>query len=503
MNKARLLIFVICYNTEKFIEKVLERIPDSVLNHDRFEVELLIIDDQSADETFATAVKYTRQWNASFPITILRNPRNLGYGGIQKVGYHYAIKHNFDAVLLLHGDGQYPPEMIADMVLPILDGETDAMLGSRMIKKANALKGGMPLYKWVGNQILTRMQNVILGSDLAEFHTGFRAYSVPFLKSVPFEYNSNYYDFDTDILIQLFDTKHKVREIPIPTYYGEQISYLNGIRYGFLVLKTSMHSRLVPRGIFYHPKFDYQEDNSFYTIKVGFPSSHEFALARVEPDTTVLDVGCGPGYMARALSQKSVKVISVDKYIQPETKEYSYKTVEADLDNARFTVEDTGHVDTILLLDIIEHLKKPERLLNQLREDYAPLNPTVVITTGNIAFFITRFMLLLGQFNYGKRGILDLDHTRLFTFQYLRKVLLQCGYDVVEEKGIPGPFPLAIGDNWLGRFMVSVNGLLIRLSKSLFSYQIAVVARPRLTVDHLLHNAQQAAEERLATMEKA
>ena len=113
-----------------------------------------------------------------FKITVLYNPVNQGYGGNQKIGYHYAIERGFDFVALLHGDGQYAPEFLPALIEPLLKGEADAVFGSRMMNKRDALKGGMPLYKFVGNRILTSIQNRVLGANLTEFHSGYRVYSV-------------------------------------------------------------------------------------------------------------------------------------------------------------------------------------------------------------------------------------------------------------------------------------------------------------------------------------
>lgn len=484
----KVLLLVLTYNAEQLIEGVLNRIPDSVWQNTTFAVELLVIDDQSRDYTFYKALSYSLD-HRHLKMTVLHNPENQGYGGNQKIGYHYAIQNGFDVVVLLHGDGQYPPEHIERMVKPILAGDADAVFGSRMMVKLDALKGHMPLYKWVGNQILTFVQNRILGTHLSEFHTGFRAYSVPALRSVPFDLNSNYFDFDTDIIIQFVDTGKRIKEICIPTFYGEEVSRVNGFLYAWLIMFSTVQSRLIKRGIFYHPRFDYTEDDGLlYQGKFGYPSSHEFALAHVRKGDTVLDIGCGPGYMTRELALKGAKVISIDRMIKPQVRQYSIKTIKTDIESYDFD-SDRHHVDTILLLDIVEHLKRPEVILRAIRERYSQDKPRVIITTGNIAFVPIRLGLLAGQFNYGKHGILDLDHSRLFTFNSLRQVLLDSGYAILEEKGIPVPFPLAIGDNNLARILCMVNQLMIRVFKGLFSYQIAFVVHPNPTLNHLLQDA--------------
>src|SRR6266545_3061053 len=197
-HRLRLLIFVVAYEAETTLDTVLARIPESVFEHD---TEVLVIDDSSKDRTFEVGLRSSR--NGRHRTTVLYNRENQGYGGNQKLGYQYAIRHGFDAVVLLHGDGQYAPECIPALIAPLIDGSADAVFGSRMLVPGAARKGGMPLYKFVGNKILTFIQNRLLGSHLSEFHSGFRAYSVAALARIPFGYNSNVFHFDTEIIIQL------------------------------------------------------------------------------------------------------------------------------------------------------------------------------------------------------------------------------------------------------------------------------------------------------------
>ncbi len=135
------------------------------------DVEVLIIDDSSKDATFAKGLRY-QQRNSEFKLRVLRAPENQGYGGNQKLGYRYAIDNGFDIVALIHGDGQFAPEKLPELLEPLVLGKVDAVLGSRMIDKRAARRGGMPFYKWIGNQILTAFQNLVLGTRLSEFHSG-------------------------------------------------------------------------------------------------------------------------------------------------------------------------------------------------------------------------------------------------------------------------------------------------------------------------------------------
>jgi SAM-dependent methyltransferase len=156
--------------------------------------------------------------------------------------------------------------------------------------------------------------------------------------------------------------------------------------------------------------------------------------------------------------------------------------------------------DSILLLDVIEHLSAPEKFVEELREalKLCP-DKRIIVSTGNIGFFVTRLMLLLGQFNYGTRGILDMTHTRLFTFATLRRLFEQGGFRILETRGVPGPFPLALGPGRIGRLLVRINRLLISLSRGMFSYQIFMVLQPNPSLEFLLQSAEEQSAIRAAS----
>lgn len=252
-HQNSLLVYIVAYNAAQHIELVLDVIPSDELKN----YEILISDDCSSDNT-SDIVKNYQKKNSSKNIKLVTQKKNLGYGGNQKFGYDYAIKNNFYAVVLIHGDGQYSPKLIPQMMEKIIDGSGDVVLGSRMLNKKSALDGGMPFYKFIGNIILTKVQNLLLGVTLSEFHTGLRAYKTDALARVPFHHNSNGFSFDTDILIQMINNKMCIGEISIPTHYGSEICRVNGVKYACEIMLATVVSRLQRIRIFYRKKFDYR-----------------------------------------------------------------------------------------------------------------------------------------------------------------------------------------------------------------------------------------------------
>jgi glycosyltransferase involved in cell wall biosynthesis len=502
MNPARpprVLVFIVAYHAETTILGVLERIPPL----EGYEVEVLIIDDGSTDGTFALSERLRRLNTYRHRLTVMANPVNQGYGGNQKLGYHYAIRGGFDFVVLVHGDGQYAPEMLPQMLAPLARGEADVVHGSRMLISRDALRGGMPLYKFAGNKVLTWCQNRLLRSRLSEFHTGYKAYTIAVLRRIPFELNSNVFHFDTEIIIQLLRARARISEIPIPTHYGDEICRVNGLRYALDVVNASTVARLQDYGLVYRRNFDVESihpHNSHYQTKLAFRSTHSEALAEVPDGATVLDVGCGPGHLCPALHARGCRVIGVDQFKPTVAEEHFDEFHVTDL-NRDPLPRDLGDVQVVLLLDIIEHLISPEAFCDTLRQR-AQENPRIriVISTGNIGFIVTRLMLLLGQFNYNKRGILDLTHTRLFTFSSLRRLLRETGFVVERESGIPAPVPLVVRSPFWQRVLMGLQAALIRVSRGLFAYQMVMVVRPLPTISRLMSDAERHSARRAAEL---
>ena len=234
--KMKILIFIPAYNVEKKIYSVVSRIPQEIFSEN--EINLLIINDFSTDQTLNEIEKIKENFN--YKILVHNTEKNLGYGGVQKFAFNYSIKNSYDYLIMLHGDGQYAPEELPRFIENLKDIKNDAVFGSRMKSYRSALKGGMPFYKFIGNIGLTLIQNLILGSKISEFHSGYRSFKVNSLKKIEFNDKADYYHFDTEIIIEFLKKKLKILEIYIPTHYGDEVSHLKSIPYGIKVLISTI-----------------------------------------------------------------------------------------------------------------------------------------------------------------------------------------------------------------------------------------------------------------------
>ena len=225
-DPPRVGVLVVAYNAASTLEQTLSRLPQAFAESVDT---VLVCDDASHDDTYEVGLRFRDR--AAFPVTVVKHEHNLGYGGNQKAGYRWAQEHGLDVVVLLHGDGQYAPECIEDLVGPLVRGEADAVFGSRMLDRGSARAGGMPAYKYVGNRILTTFQNAMTGQRLSEWHSGYRAYRVDALRALDLESYSDGFDFDTEIILGLVRARKHITEVSIPTFYGDEICYVNGLQY--------------------------------------------------------------------------------------------------------------------------------------------------------------------------------------------------------------------------------------------------------------------------------
>jgi 2-polyprenyl-3-methyl-5-hydroxy-6-metoxy-1,4-benzoquinol methylase len=279
----------------------------------------------------------------------------------------------------------------------------------------------------------------------------------------------------------------RIVEVPIPTYYGDEICHVEGIPYAANCIATVLRSRANRYHLVHHPKFDVF-DSGEYVFKVSPNTVHQRVLARPwRRGEKVVELGAGHGRVGLALHGRGVDLVATDLR-RPEQVDFPFPFLEMDLDGAfaeRVIGALDGRADTVVALDVIEHLKRPER---SLREIHRVLKPggRLVASTGNVAYLVVRAMLLLGQFNYGKKGILDLTHQRLFTVRSFCRTLEGEGFRVHAVRGFGPPIRDMVGASRLLGLVDTVAGWLARVWPGLFGYQLMVEATSLDDVDSLL-----------------
>ena len=406
--------------------------------------EIAVFDDASHDATYEFAVGL-KALRALPKLHVIKHERNLGYGGNQKAGYRYFMEKGFDIVVLLHGDGQYAPEILSHMYSPIVNGGADAVFGSRMTREyGGPLKGGMPLYKYLGNRVLSAFENCTLGMNLSEFHSGYRAYNLHALRTIDLSNMTDDFHFDTEIIIKLKHQHHTINEVPIPTYYGSEICRVNGLKYARDVARSVYRYTRTCRSVASYPEF--KEYFVHYPIKASRHSSHDYAMQLTGTNKDVLDLGCGEGFFAAELKGNGNRIVGVDALAQPVHREVFEKYYKADLDDGIAPVigELRGQrFDRVLLLDVLEHLKNPDRLLKRSAE-VLKSDGAIIVSVPNVATVSVRALLLFGCFNYTERGILDKTHLRFFTRKSARELIEHNGFRILQEKVTVIPLELAL-----------------------------------------------------------
>jgi glycosyltransferase involved in cell wall biosynthesis len=232
LKNKRICVVLPAYNAEQTIEQVYKEIPLEIVD------DVILVDDYSTDNTIKVAKKLGIEY-------IISHRQNLGYGGNQKSCYNKALELNADVIVMLHPDYQYTPQLIESMCYLIVNNVYPVVLGSRILGKG-ALKGGMPRYKYFFNRCLTFFQNLVMNQKLAEYHTGYRAFSTKVLQRINFAANSNDFVFDNQMLAQIFYAGFEIAEITCPTKYFKEASSINfkrSFKYGLGVIDTSLAYR--------------------------------------------------------------------------------------------------------------------------------------------------------------------------------------------------------------------------------------------------------------------
>lgn len=476
-NNKKIGILIVAYNAATTLHKVLDRIPKNV--YDEID-EIAVFDDASKDNTYMVSIGY-KELNQLEKLHLYLNEKNLGYGGNQKKGFAYFAEKGFDVVVLLHGDGQYAPEILQDMYSPITDGLADVVLGSRMMTKyGGALKGGMPLYKYVGNKILSTFQNRKLRMNLTEFHSGYRAYSIEGLKKLNLDNTTNDFHFDTQIIIKSNHNNLRITEIPIPTYYGDEICYVNGMKYARNIFDTTKDYIKTVKG---KRKSDvYSEYYIPYPLKLYPYSSHKIVLdiLNKKDNQKILDAGCGDGLFAEHITERNYKV-GVDFIPESEnTRRNFQKFYQYDLNKGLpEELKNENGFDYILFMDILEHLLDYDKILEDSKK-LLNKDGKIIISLPNIANIYVRLNLLIGRLPLADKGILDRTHLHLFTYRVIINLLKKHKLEIIEKHVTPIPvieiLPEFLKKNagYVINFLLNIVTVLF---KRLFGYQFIFICK--------------------------
>jgi glycosyltransferase involved in cell wall biosynthesis len=476
----RIGVLIVAYNAVGTLVQVLKRIPPAVWRNVE---EVAVFDDASHDATYELAVGYKAVADA-YKVHVVKHKQNLGYGGNQKAGYAYFMEKGFDVVVLLHGDGQYAPEILHHLYHPIVAGEADAVLGSRMMPDFEGpLKGGMPLYKYVGNRILSAFENWSLGMHLTEFHSGYRAYNLHALSSLDMRAMTDDFHFDTEIIIKLHHQGFRIKEVPIPTYYGNEICYVNGIKYAFDVFQAVGRYKSTIRSARRYPEFAEYFIN--YPLKESRYSSHGVAQRLVGKNQDVLDLGCGDGYLAAALRREGNTVWGVDLLPVPRRRDAFDQYVCADLrEGLTATARElkVKRFDAILMMDVLQQLPEPQKVLCDSLALLKP-NGRILVSLPNVTNITVRLGMMLGRFSYSDRGILDRNHLRFFTRRSARSLLSQCGFRVLTERATVMPLEFVLDwppDSLAMRMLYRLLAFFTAIFPGILGYQWMVVSQPEI-----------------------
>lgn len=389
--------------------------------------------------------------------------KNLGPVGYEKLGFQYVIEKGFDQIVVIPWDKSICSANIIELLYQTI------ILKKKIV--FSVVSQNSRLRKYLEQNLFARFTNIVLGLNLSSFQFTNRSFSVAALKKIPFEVNSENESFDLDLIIQS-------RMIGIPPTEIVEFSradtpfvksYLSLL---FCILRYRFHQI----GLIYDKRY-LPKGSVLYTLKTSPFSSHEIILNLVKNNSEVLDVGCGTGLLSQCLDSKQVKATGIDYEVKENVWSGFDTYIQDDLERAEKLPRERKF-DYILLADVLEHLRTPGDLLRKVR----PLLKTdgkLIASTGNVALWYMRLSLLVGRFNYGKKGILDETHVKLYTKYSFVQLLSQTGF--VPDKIIPTSLPFEVvfqstGKSKVLKLIDQAYYLLARLWPKMFAYQFVVQA---------------------------
>jgi len=462
----RVALFVFDCADTGTLQRVLERIPDTASAW--FE-EIVIVQDRAAAEQRPVP----RDWLAREPanLRVHRLPRDAGFGGARKAAFEYALRKGFDHVVFMRGDGLHPPEELPALVRPILDEPDQMVFAYRLLRLPDAPGSWKLIPNLIAHTLATGFQNRLLGLRLRDYHSGFRLYSMRAVERMPYQLNADDHRFDMQLVIQCRVLGVPVCEVPVGPLWREYGTNAAGLLEVIRASRCAVDYRLHQLHLLRLGNY-FVDEGVRYTFKHSETGSHMQIVRAIEPDSSVLDLGCSQGLLARPLREKGVRVTGVDiaamSGFASELEQYFQRDLDLPLD-----LPFGREFDYVVVSDVIEHLRNRTQLLRRART-FLKEGGRLIISTPNISLWFYRLSLLVGRFEYGPRGVLDETHVHLFTRATFRREVEKAGFFIMNERVTALPFEIVFESTGRSRFVRSLNRVyhtLARLWPTMFAYQ--------------------------------
>ncbi|MBI5185053.1 MAG: methyltransferase domain-containing protein [Nitrospinae bacterium] len=476
------LIAIRATENEKLFSCILIGLPREIINSKTFHI--LLIDDTFNDNIYKTACSWTNK-NGVKNITILKLHQKQGYGDALKICFNFSLENNFDMVSVVTADEKSDPGIVVDLSKKIQESNMDVLcvnFFNNHERKINSHNRIFALFKALFPSWANRIFNVYVPI----FFSDYRFYSTKFLKTIPFEMNSHNYYFDFEIILQALHSSAMIDSVPVPIPCNKKmVSY--SFKDCFYFFKLLIQFKFQQWGLFVSLKYPYSA-KKIYKDKTGFRHSTHFIVTeylsnKFFNEFSILDIGCGSGAMAKSLKSHQGKITGIDLFEPEENPFFEFRKM--DLANDLWD-EDISKYDVVLMLDILEHLPKPEEFLLEVRKRMKSMAvPDVIISVPNIGFLIVRLNLLFGIFNYADRGILDISHKRFFTLKSMKRLLKETGYEIHKIQGVGIPFQL-FGENWFFRGFSKLSSFFAQILPSIFAFQFLFYAKPKLNYHQII-----------------
>jgi len=471
-------LFLCDYSDADAILKTLTRIPNELA--DSLEEVVVMVGRASGDALTGSQALQDFRDSGPFKLQFHRPPRdrNPGFGALRKAAFEYALRKSFDQIILMRGDAGHPPERLPELVQLGLDNPARFVLAipsptssgtADSSPSPGATRDARQLPK--SGRLSAFFLNRILGMKLTDYRTSFRLYPCSALARIPFQLASDGPLFDTEIILQLRALGILIHEAPLAGLDSGIRREDDAVVGAMTALRTAIGYRLHQLHITRDGRYLVDHD-IHYTLKHSGTGSHAQIISAITGGSTVLDLGCSNGLLARPLLEKDVRVTGVDagtgEKLASELAEYYQRDLELPLELPHERV-----FDYVVCADVIEHLRNRTQLLRGARRYLKP-EGRLIISTPNIALWFYRLSLLVGRFEYGARGVLDETHVHLYTGATFRREIERAGFTILEERVTSLPFEVVFestGRSRLIRGLESAYHMLARVWPSMFAYQ--------------------------------